>query len=81
MLFFKSNRIVHASPRGSTPGEPTGTEGKWHSFGFGISFFFLRGGGSCVLETTLVDQRNIEDLYFQSLGISEQASNAPGQFH
>ena len=44
-------------------------------------FFFLRGGGSWVLETTLVDQGNIEDLYFQSLGISEQASNAPGQSH
>ena len=22
-----------------------------------------------------------QDLYFESLGISEQASNAPGQFH
>ena len=48
---------------------------------FWYCFFFSVGEGSWVLETTLVEHGNIEDLYFESLGISEQASNAPGQFH
>ena len=40
-----------------TPGEPTGRQGEWSSFGIS---FFPAGEGSClVLETTSVDHGNI----------------------
>ena len=39
------------------PGEPTGTQGEWHSFGI---YFFPAGEGFClVLETTSQDHGDI----------------------
>ena len=37
-----------------TPGEPTGTQGEWYSFG--ISFFPVGAGNCAVLGTTSLDQ-------------------------
>ena len=44
-----------------TPGEPTGTQGEWYSFG--ISFFPTAEGSCLVLEMTPLDHRDIHSWF------------------
>ena len=60
----------HLLSHGSTPGEPTGTQGKWCSFD--ISFFSTEEGSCLVLETTSLDHGDIPKRFGRVLvrGIS-----------
>ena len=52
-----------------TPGQPTGTQGEWYSFGIS---FFPRGEGSClVLETTLLNHGDIPTGFVRGSTLGE----------
>ena len=55
-----------------TPGEPTGIQGGWYSFG--ISFFPAREGSCLVLETTPLDHGDIHTGFVRGSTISKAKS-------
>ena len=58
------------------PGEPTGTQGKWHSF---VCFFFPAGEGIClVLETTSHDHGDIPTGFDQGTATGTVKNTLPG---